>query len=92
MKKAVWKYTLDVNVGEQPLAIPHGASLVHFEEQHETITFWALVDPDAPYEDRVFKVFGTGHQSIQDNEKHVGTVVMAHGTYVWHIFEVLEAH
>ena len=50
---------------------------------------WAEVDsnPTAEKEDRSFKVCGTGFSENFTNWNYIGTVLMAGGTLVWHVYE-----
>lgn len=51
---------------------------------------WALVDAGNPTERRSFRLFGTGNTIDPWPEEcleHVGTVQMAGGRLVWHLFE-----
>ncbi len=57
-------------------------------EQHEQPCMWALVDPDAPKENRNFRFVGTGHPIKQaDKMKFCGTIFIRGGGLVFHIFE-----
>jgi len=72
-----------------PVLMPRGAQIVHVAMQGHQIMLWALVDKDAPLEDRHFVTVGTGWplDVVGGNLKHVGTVL--HGELVWHVVEVL---
>jgi hypothetical protein len=48
---------------------------------------WALVDPNAPMEERRFETVGTGW-SVGDGLRHIKT--SQDGEFVWHVFEVIE--
>lgn len=80
---SIWKFPL--KVGANVLTMPVGADLLHVHAQNDEPTLWALVDPDAPTEQRLVHVFGTGwHMGIKSENKYIGT---AHcGEFVWHVF------
>jgi hypothetical protein len=51
------------------------------------VMLWALVDPDGELEARQFRLAGTGHP-IAGRVDYVGTVQLAAGALVLHLFEV----
>jgi hypothetical protein len=81
----VWKFPLRLSMG-QWVEMPQGARIVHVGLQDAVICAWAIVDPDAPIEHRVFRIVGTGHREIIDGSTYLGTVQQ--DVYVWHVFEV----
>ena len=54
--------------------------------QLDTVEFWAANsdDPNAPVEDRHFRVYGTGHP-MPDELVYVDTAVAPEGHLVWHL-------
>lgn len=71
----------------QAIEMPAGAQILHVGVQMEQIVcIWALVDENAPMEERSFAVVGTGHP-VPENTAHVGSVLMHGGAFVWHVFE-----
>jgi hypothetical protein len=86
--KKIFKYEIPVEGVE--LDMPRGARILSCQNQHDNVCLWALVDPDAAKEERHFVVAGTGHP-LDDSivvAKYLGTVVVAGGQFVWHVFEV----
>jgi hypothetical protein len=79
--KTIYKYTLDGSV-----YIPQGSTVVQVGVQDGLYCIWAAVDTDAPVEERVFVVVGTGSE-LSDNMVHVGTVF--ENPFVWHIMELI---
>jgi hypothetical protein len=45
---------------------------------------WAIVDPEAKQEFRLFRIYGTGHPIINTNH-YIGTAQK--DGFVWHVFE-----
>jgi hypothetical protein len=70
--------------------MPKGAEILTVQRQGNMACIWAIVDPNADRERRVFEVFGTG-QSMHDDmgveREYVNT--FQQGPYVWHVFERL---
>lgn len=97
MNKVVWKYplaTLDV----QTLRLPKGAEVLYAAANYPFISLWALVDPASPeseWEDRSFRVAGTGHPMGDGVFKFIGTAVLDEAereysrTLVFHVFEII---
>lgn len=85
----VHKYPLQM-LGEEILALPQGAQILHVAEQHGSMQLWALVNPEqAQTEDRVIRVAGTGHP-IDDRRGRlvfINTFMMRGGALVFHAFE-----
>lgn len=84
MMQTVWKFEFAVN-DQVHVMMPKGAKVLHLEAVTEgkQIVVWALCDPNAEQEERVFYVRGTGHK-VEDYLTHVGTCV---SYFVWHVFE-----
>lgn len=53
----------------------------------ERVYLWALVDPEAPVEERHFTHYGTGHPIPNDPGEYIGTYQLFNGQLVWHLFE-----
>lgn len=74
------------------LSVPKGAEFLHVAEQYGELAIWYRCDPTKTLmEVRELEIYGTGH-TIKDNEPggklaYIGTVMMAGGTLVWHVFE-----
>lgn len=65
--------------------MPEGARILSAAgTESDTLMVWAIVDTDAPLEDRTLLIRGTGHP--------LGTVgdfiaTIQDGTFVWHLFD-----
>lgn len=92
MELVVWKYDLPV-MDEQIVRMPRSAVLdgpefLHVASQFrdsDLVTVWARVDAASVVAQRRILIRGTGHP-IGD-ERHLGSVVMAGGRLVWHVFD-----
>lgn len=83
--KTIWKWSIDRVVETIPM--PRGADVVHVgHDPAGILCIWAEVDSDAPLEDRVFEVFGTGHDLPAESATHLSTWV--DGDLVLHLYEV----
>jgi hypothetical protein len=87
---AVWKFVLLLD-DEVIVEMPYGAKLLHVASQFgdpRVLTLWALVAPTASPAMRRILIRGTGHPiSLEDSRDYVGTVIVADGRIVWHVFD-----
>lgn len=104
MTLKVFRYPLAVT-DQQTIPMPRGARLLSVQRResgepvrvgvgsHEPVELWALVDPDAPPEERRFRVAGTGHPIEDDPARlsFLGSVQLLGGQLVFHVFEVRAA-
>ena len=84
--KTMWKYTLEVKIGPQPLQIPYSSDVLlgpHVDFQNGHLTLWVEVDTEAEAKEYVFHVFGTGWE-IPPGLDRIGTATL--DGYVWHVF------
>lgn len=88
MTRVIWKFSLRVT-DEQTIAMSAGAKIQFVDTQHGSVCLWAEVEAPLPTENRIFRIHGTGHNNITDNEVYVGSCQM--GQFVWHIYEVKDA-
>jgi hypothetical protein len=86
------KYTLQLDALEPNSALvldmPDGASVLSVQEQRGSLVMWALVDTDKPMEKRRFAIYGTGHAVPIYIGVYHGTVQLAQGHLVVHVWEV----
>lgn len=80
----IFKFPIELN-GLQIVSMPEGAQILTAQMQGDQLCLWATVNPHAPAEPRIIRVFGTGHQIVGKTVKYIATV--QHSGYVWHIFE-----
>lgn len=85
--KKIYKYVVPL---EGEIELPKGSRILSFQIQREDPCIWVLVDPlEEALEARQFRIVGTGHPMGEDLESgvYLGTVQMANGALVWHLFE-----
>ena len=85
MAKAIWKFTLSES--EKQFSMPTGARILSADEQHGQVCIWAEVDPAMDPEDRRFSVYGTGHGLPDNPGRFIGTVKLASGAFIMHVYE-----
>ncbi len=85
---AIWKFQLNTIGGLVHVSMPRGSVILDCQVQDHLPTLWALVDPEAPVEERVFIVVGTGWTLGAEirPEHHISTFQV--GPFVWHVFEI----
>ena len=85
--KTIYKYQLEIE-DRFKLRIHRGARLLYVGVQHDIACLWAIVDPEAETCIRTLLIRGTGHDAVGlDELPHVGTVILAGGNLVFHIFD-----
>ena len=91
--KTIYKYPIQIPPGgTNIIAMPEGAEIltIQIDNKNGIPMLWALVDKNAPASERVFCMFGTGHEIPIDDQdvemKYIGTVQMS--VFVWHYFEL----
>ncbi len=84
VKKEIWKYTLEVN-DYVTISVPHGAEVLHFDNQNGKPTVWCLIEPNVTIREALnFRLAGTGHKITDDIIQHIGTSFF--GDLVFHLF------
>ena len=87
--KTIWKFELET-IGNQNIEMPIGAEILTIQAQSEEPCLWALVNPEAKKELRIFEIFGTGHPIRYDTgitRNFIGTYQLKDGGLVFHVFE-----
>lgn len=86
MTTTIWKFRLPIT--DQPaVAMPRDATILSAHYQDGGVSIWALVEPDALYETRLFSVRGTGHPTDGlEDVPFVGTVLLT-DSLVFHIWD-----
>ena len=88
----IFKYPFEV-ADQIMIPMPEGAKILDIQMQHDVPCIWALVNPNALYVTKVFRLAGTGHPiELADEAKYtyVGTFQMAGGSLIFHLFEIKE--
>lgn len=85
----VLKTTLDE--GMNVITAPEDARIVHVGNQDENVTVWYATEEPVETKDFNFEVVQTGEVvGLSFPFDYVGTVLLAGGTYVLHIFTEIE--
>lgn len=82
---AVYKSTL-TPADVQKITVPKGAEILCAREQREAICVWYRCEPEAPPEERVIAIVGTGHPAPRDG-RYLGTASLSGGSLMFHVFE-----
>lgn len=83
----IFKFTLSPTF---PIVkMPKGAGIISAQSQGDSVCIWAIVDPDAPLEERLFEVIGTGHEIPPGKRRFIDTVQLMGGSLVFHVFELM---
>jgi len=90
--KAVYKYEIQIT-DDDYIQMPKGAKIIKFGKQGNEYYVWAIVDPQANIEMRIFHIVGTGNplnDSFWVTHKHIDSWIESDGgQFVWHLFEFL---
>lgn len=86
--KTIYKYSIKDNLHFIKLEVPVGAKFLTVRMQHDTVTVWAMVDPEAPMETRYLELIMTGQEFNADLYEYLGTVQKPawFGEVVGHMF------
>lgn len=86
--KTIWKVDLNPT-GKQFLRLPVGSLFLKADMQYGLLKGWFLVDPDEPIKNVTVEAVMTGGQ-VPPHASWLDTVLLQNGSYVIHLFEVLE--
>lgn len=86
----IWKFALAPD-DKQTIAMPIGATLLSVHMQDGRPCIWAEVNPTEKSYPRMIEMFGTGQPIDGAARKFLGTILLAEGQFVFHVFERLLA-
>ena len=90
MIKKIYKYEI-LPDDEIRLLLPKNAEILTVQTQKNKPCLWAMVDPTAPTEERVFCLVGTGHEITPAQlgcfYSYIGTFQIHDAALVFHLFE-----
>jgi hypothetical protein len=86
IEKSIWKFPLSGELCDL-IEMPKGAVILSVQTQRGEICIWALVDPNAETEKRLFVAVGTGRSINLSTGSYIGTVQTSGGSFVWHVFD-----
>jgi hypothetical protein len=93
MDKRVYKYELNPMTSIQEVILPIESQILTAQMQGNKLQLWALVDSIQELKaKRVIEIIGTGYKFCSPNgveRKHISTIQLAGGVFVYHIFENL---
>jgi hypothetical protein len=86
--RTIHKYKLEID-DTQIIKTPKDAHFIYAAVQRNEIYVWARVDTATEDVHRKILIFGTGHLMPEDIDDldYIGSVQMAGGSLVWHIYE-----
>ncbi len=85
--KQIWKFQLEPK-NVQGVIMPIGAEILTANTQKGTVCIWCMVNPRAEREERVFEIYGTGHDIYADaGLKYIGIFFSDNDAFVGHLFE-----
>lgn len=86
--KTIWKFPVPPTDEASILEMPQGAEILDIQVQGGGVQLWALVDPEADFETRIFRTYGTGHPIDHEPGRHVATYQLNGGGLIFHVFEL----
>ncbi len=85
--KTIHKQHLEIT-GSQKIKLPIGSKILSVGNQNEKLCIWYACSTEGDIIEKNIVIFGTGHQIWPSFDgKFIGTVIMANGQLVWHVFE-----
>lgn len=87
--RVIHKYELPFPEESFELELPEGYQILSIQVQKNRPVMWALVDSESPPFKRRFFLLATGQALPQYNAPYRGTVQLAGGDLVLHLFEGL---
>ena len=85
----IYKYKITVD-DYQTISMPIGTKVLSVQVQHGIPQIRALCNQNNLYEERKFRLSGTGHTIHENNLNFIGTFQLNNGGLVFHLFEILE--
>ena len=85
----IWKFPVALE-DSFSVSMPGGAKILALQLQRGRPQMWVLLNPEAPPEQRTFRIVGTGHRysaRLFGTWQYLGTFQMQDGAFVWHVFE-----
>jgi len=76
--RVIWKFPLELKTHNK-LLMPEGALVVHVAAQSGVPCLWALCEPRAPKEPRLFAIVPTGMAFDENDATYLGTFILNGG-------------
>jgi hypothetical protein len=88
--QAVYKYPVEI-ADYVYLELPEEAEILTVQVQGGNVFLWALVNPDAPSQERILRIAGTGHPIIESEDlRYISTFQLHGGQLIFHAFQLLQ--
>jgi hypothetical protein len=88
--RTIWKFQL-TTTDLQHVQMPKGP-ILFVAAQREVPCLWVEVDSEAPRIERLFAIYGTGHQMPEGiNQDYLGSYMLMEGALVFHVYELIMA-
>ena len=84
--RTIFKYKLAL-IDEQCIEIPREHEILSVQVQGGEVCMWVIVDNASRTEKRTFYIHGTGHDIGHKPMVFIGTVQLANGALVFHVFK-----
>lgn len=88
MSKKVYKYEIPAE-DTFTMGLPAGSQVLTIQMQHGKPYIWVLLNDQDEWEERRFRLAGTGHIIDEENLDYVGTFQMHGGNLGFHLFEII---
>lgn len=87
MTRQIYRYPLVLSASQQ-ISVPKDAVPLNLAKQYDVPILWVEFEPHSPqlYETWQIEIIGTGHTFDDDELVPLGSVIMAEGAFVWHIY------
>lgn len=85
--KAIYKYSLRPLGMMFTVEMPKDAAVLTVQVQNNEPHIWAIVETEAPSEQRSFVLRGTGHEFNGNEGRYIGTFQLDAAAFVGHLFE-----
>lgn len=81
----IYKYPFKITDSLE-IRMPRHAEILHVGLQKGEPHLWARVDTTQPKVTRFINIRGTGHDASRV-DRHIGTLIMSDGEFVFHVFD-----
>ena len=89
----VFKFTLQ-KMAQQQITMPRDSVVLSVQAQlingEQNIVMWAMCDTNTPLVTRTFNILLTGEPFDKSPGNYVGTVQLANGEFVLHVFQQID--
>ena len=83
--RTIYKYPIEIT-DTQTLEVPQDRRILNVQMQDGKPCIWMEVETDTPHAELKVYVVGTGHPMPKTDLHYIGSVQIANGLYVFHVF------